>query len=507
MESEEEDNHNHNHNHIPPMVSKEDVLFDQLFGESEETEITDDFLKQLISGVGLQNNNNENNNNENEDEDDFYDEEEYENNDDGDFLGDTELWDLLTPEEREAIQNSSLRGTKRRHNSHNNNEFEKDYPSHDATDYGVLEKQFEECFKEFDYDETINSVENENDPRTQGPLPVSKYYAALEEYIVSRAGVNVHSLELNKNKGFYNQIKNLEYKEGLYFDYNNNNNNENTEEENGYYLTTVAPKKDENFAKEFYQETEKIKNFAKKRILMKEKIIEKLRAQGDKTEEEIDAVVEHFLRTYSFVNNNNENNNNNNNNENNEMRFNYYQYMQDMEERYRKNKNYLYEEEETEKDEILRKINQKIKKMEEPRMDCETAISYASTYYNQPNVLTAPPRKNKPHKNKKMQQHSEKDTHSDEEEEEGRYTQQVLVVQRPKEETKEERKQRQKAVKEFQRERRKQKSDLKNAYSAMEKEEVTRQRRAQNEKTDRSFFEKKNKIYLYFVLIFFFYVN
>ncbi|TPP52778.1 hypothetical protein CGC21_28265 [Leishmania donovani] len=121
------------------------------------------------------------------------------------------------------------------------------YPTHDTTQR-ALDRQFTEMMREFDADARLNDAYTD-DPRTHGALPMDKYLTALEEFVASRAGIDVETAEPHKNKGLIQQLKYLSYHAGAF-----------DSDARGVYMTTILPEKQQRFVEEFQKGTEEIRH-------------------------------------------------------------------------------------------------------------------------------------------------------------------------------------------------------------------------------------------------------
>lgn len=465
---------------------------DKLFEDEVECEVTDEFLRQLVFGTGLTGASSSSSpsmggGGRRRGGEDDREEEEF-------SLPpgmDEEVWNLLNEEERQAVMAAQQRGTRRRqrratalgqthedplhgedegpekggllrHHELLGAEGEDSYPTH--RDRRALEKQFDAMMAEFENDLTINDFfarDDEGnstgtvqhaDPRTAGALSIEKYSSALEEFVERRAGIDLETNEPRKNKGLVTQLKMLAYRAGP-FDYDADN--------HGVFLTNNVSNKQRKFVEEFLAEKEEIRRAAKLRIL--KRMLENKRREENGLpsleEEEERADIERALSHDGKLPG--------------------------------------HEKEETAFEVIEVKSRRK-----EDRLDCETAVSAYSSYYNQPNVIRAPPSKRrgggtaKAMKGNRMNKDDTDDDSGNDHEDESNGDGQPssTAAQRPdvsfvreKMETKEEKKLRRQAVKQLQRERRQEKSNLKKAYKAVAQEEASRVAISQNAKRTISF--------------------
>ncbi|EAN93064.1 hypothetical protein C3747_47g284 [Trypanosoma cruzi] len=137
---------------------------------------------------------------------------------------------------------------------------------------------------------------------------------------------------------------------------------------------------------------------------------------------------------------------------------------------------------------VLREVEDK-----ENRLDCETAVSAYSTYFNQPNVIRAPSpgRRRRRHGDFSAAAATEKTTENGKPEDEdvvSKRGKQLLALARHKGETREEKKMRQQLAKQVQRERRDKKRELKQAYKTLETDEAKRVKESQTAKKTVHFF-------------------
>ncbi|CBZ23889.1 conserved hypothetical protein [Leishmania mexicana MHOM/GT/2001/U1103] len=224
---------------------------EKLFDDEVEAEVTDDFLRQLVFGSGDGGEGGEGD----EDSDDW----------DGLDEEDSEMWRLLTDDEKAAIKASRRRGTARRRRvvdpavgeggglSRTHAADGTEYPTHDTTQR-ALDRQFTEMMREFDADARLNDAYTD-DPRTHGPLPMDKYLTALEEFVASRAGIDVETAEPHKNKGLIQQLKYLSHHAGAF-----------DSDARGVYMTTILPEKQQRFVEEFQKGTEEVRRAARMRL-------------------------------------------------------------------------------------------------------------------------------------------------------------------------------------------------------------------------------------------------
>ncbi|GET90426.1 hypothetical protein, conserved [Leishmania tarentolae] len=297
---------------------------ERLFEDEVECEVTDDFLRQLVFGGG---DGGEGGECEEDDSDwDGLDEE------------DSEMWRLLTDDEKAAIKAARRRGTARRRRAVDVADGEQrglsrthaadgtEYPTHDTTQR-ALDRQFTEMMREFDADARLNDAYID-DPRTHGALPMDKYLTALEEFVANRAGIDVETAEPHKNKGLIQQLKYLSHNAGAF-----------DSDARGVYMTTVLPEKQQRFVEEFQKETEGIRRAARMRLATRNASAA-VGSPLDQAAAPAPPPEEHDVTT-----------------------------------------------EEDKEELIVMEV-----KSRADRLDCETAISAYSTYYNQPNVIQAPRR-------------------------------------------------------------------------------------------------------------------
>ncbi|KPA80503.1 hypothetical protein ABB37_04719 [Leptomonas pyrrhocoris] len=447
---------------------------EQLFDDAVECEVTDDFLRQLVFGNGDAAGGDEDGGEGDDDDDSMMDEED----EDWDGLDeeDGEVWRLLTEEEKAAIKASRRRGTARRRKMASSGEAVAaaarthaadgtEYPVHDVTQRAV-DRQFTEMMREFNADARLNDA-CIDDPRTHGALPMEKYMAALEEFVMDRAGVDVETAEPHKNKGLIQQLKYLTHHAGAF-----------DSDGQGTYMTTLLPEKQQRFVADFQKGTEEIRQAARVRVAQRRQaaaaaaLVASPSATAGASGEAGSAAAAVPARTSAE----------------------------------------LAEEVEEEEEMIVLEVKPKA-----DRLDCETAVSAYSTYYNQPNVLQAPRKghpmgrgarkavgvvkgnvisaaeaanatssdatKKAPSRSAQLHASSNDDddgrrsSGSDEDEVAATNAQRsfdVVPTVRRKDETKEEKKLRRQAVKVAQRERRQAKSALKSTYKNVEAEEVKR---------------------------------
>ncbi|SYZ67669.1 hypothetical_protein [Leishmania braziliensis MHOM/BR/75/M2904] len=299
---------------------EEDEPEEKLFDDEVECEVTDDFLHQLVFGT-------------------CDGSESVEDWDDWDGLDeeDSEMWRLLTDEERAAIKASRRRGTARRRRiatatsgaegglSCTHAADGTEYPMHDTTQR-ALERQFAEVMHEFNVDARLNDAYTD-DPRTHGALQVDKYLTALEEFVASRAGIDLETAEPHKNKGLIQQLKYLSHHVGAF-----------DSDARGIYMTTVLPEKQQRFVEDFQKGTEEIRRAARLRMAQRRAPVgAAATSSSDKTALPVPPPEEGGIA-------------------------------------------------EEEKEEL---IVMEVKSKAD-QLDCETAVSAYSTYYNQPNVIHAP---------------------------------------------------------------------------------------------------------------------
>ncbi|CBZ35875.1 hypothetical protein, conserved [Leishmania donovani] len=294
---------------------------EKLFDDEVEGEVTDDFLRQLVFGSGGDGEGDE----DGDDGDDW----------DGLDQEDSEMWRLLTDDEKAAVKASRRRSTARRRRvvaavvgeegglSRTHAADGTEYPTHDTTQR-ALDRQFTEMMREFDADARLNDAYTD-DPRTHGALPMDKYLTALEEFVASRAGIDVETAEPHKNKGLIQQLKYLSYHAGAF-----------DSDARGVYMTTILPEKQQRFVEEFQKGTEEIRRAARVRLAARNAgATAAANAAAAASPSEGDGTTR----------------------------------------------------EEEEEELIVMEVKSKA-----DRLDCETAISAYSTYYNQPNVIQAPRR-------------------------------------------------------------------------------------------------------------------
>jgi protein LTV1 len=476
-------------NAVAEKEAEEEEEEEKLFEDEVECEVTDDFLRQLVFGNG-------------DDGDDgaLAMEDEGEDEDDWDGLDqeDGEMWRLLTDEEKAAIKASRHRGTARRRKMAGAAAGEAEgeatrthaadgteYPTHDVTQR-ALDRQFTEMMREFNADARLNDAYTD-DPRTHGALPMEKYMAALEEFVTERAGMDVETAEPRKNKGLIQQLKYLSHHAGAF-----------DSDARGTYMTTLLPEKQQRFIEEFQRGTEEIRRAARMRLAQ--------RQQAAAAAALITSPSTLTTATTAASSSRDAN-----------------------QEAVTAPEATLEAEEESEEDMIVLEVKSKA-----DRLDCETAVSAYSTYYNQPNVIQAPRKSNSARRVKKsvgmvngnvisatgtsktagttdkalsdttlttagvaskqkrkaaaatarkvqLRSSSDADADSGSDVEEGngattaaRQVLDVIPTVRPRGETKEEKKLRRQAVKAAQRERRQAKSALKSMYRDVESEEVKR---------------------------------
>lgn len=300
---------------------------EKLFDGEVEGEVTDDFLRQLVFGSGGSGEGDE-------DADDW----------DGLDEEDSEMWRLLTDDEKAAIKASRRRGTARRRRvvaaavgeegglSRTHAADGTEYPTHDTTQR-ALDRQFTEMMHEFDADARLNDAYTD-DPRTHGALPMDKYLTALEEFVASRAGIDVETAEPHKNKGLIQQLKYLSYHAGAF-----------DSDARGVYMTTILPEKQQRFVEEFQKGTEEIRRAARMRLAIR---------NAGATAAATAAAVASPSDQVAVLASPSEGDGTTG---------------------------------EEEEELIVMEMKSKA-----DRLDCETAISALSTYYNQPNVIQAPRR-------------------------------------------------------------------------------------------------------------------
>ena len=427
----------------------------KLFDDEVECEVTDEFLRQLVFGGDSDGAAGEG------DEEDFMNDDDDGGDDDWDGLDqeDGEMWRLLTEEEKAAIKASRHRGTARRRKvaagsaaaTRTHAADGTEYPTHDVTQR-ALDRQFTEMMREFNADARLNDAYTD-DPRTHGALPMEKYMTALEEFVMDRAGMDVETAEPHKNKGLIQQLKYLSHQAGAF-----------DSDSRGTYMTTLLPEKQQRFVDEFQKGSEEIRRAARMRLAQR-------RQQA--------AAATALIPTPSPAT------------------------SSDAAAAVPAGAQLLGEDEEKEEEEEEMTVVEVKSKAD--RLDCETAVSAYSTYYNQPNVIQAPRRSNPARRTKKTvgmvsgnvisAEAADKTTrHGDttsaansaekktktaaaaqprnaSDEEDALAT---IPTVRRKDETKEEKRLRRQAVKAAQRERRQAKSALKSMYKTVESEEAKR---------------------------------
>eukprot|EP00796_Vickermania_ingenoplastis_P000755 gene755-398_t len=397
----------------PPPAAVEDDE-DPLFEDAVEGGVTDDFLRQLVLGTGGAAPREEWV--EEGDEEGEWEAEGGEEEEEEDIPMDGEVWRLLSEEERAGVLAARRRGTQRRRTAvpaHVDPITGHAFPTHNTTTRAI-DRQFTEMMKEFNVDADINDAYTDN-PRTQGPLSVHQYIPALEEFVAERAGMDMETAELAKNKGRLQQLRLMAHREGA-FDVDLR--------DGGVYFPTTQNEKQARFAESFMLETERIRAQAAARVRRA-----RLAQDAEATQlEEAPAPEEETL--------------------------------------------------------VVQRAPARSKA---DRVDCETVVSTYSTYYNQPNVIRPPASSSGPGKpqhchpkagRKGQPQHKSGNSDSDGDAISpsvgSRAALGPLIIERPKDETKEEKKQRRQAVKAAQRERRLEKSQLKKAYKMVEAEESRR---------------------------------
>lgn len=439
-EEEDEEGNENDGNNSRNMASRGDVEEDQankinedddepLFEDAVEGGVTDDFIRQLVLGTGGGEDAEGDGYEDNEMEDFDWDEEDKEggelDDEDADLPVDGEVWRLLSEEERAGLMAAHRRGTQRQRKAipaHVDPTSGKAYPKHE-TNTRAIDRQFTEMMKEFNADARINEVDTV-DLRTQGPLSVNKYLPALQEFVSERAGIDLETADLNKNRGLMHQLRILSHREGA-FDVDPH--------EGGVYFPALPSEKQERFAENFMLETEQIREQAMARIRQREAAVARALKEG-RTAEELDDLTAAGAAAVG---------------------------------------------EEEEQYEIV-KLPPRAKSQ---RLDCETVVSTMSTYYNQPNVIR-PPAKTRTHKviqkvkGGGKHQLSDDDDDSDYDNSHQHTSQKSasapLIIERVEGETKEEKRLRRQAVKAAQRERRQEKSALKKAYKAVSAEEAAK---------------------------------
>ncbi|KAG5473804.1 hypothetical protein LSCM1_04434 [Leishmania martiniquensis] len=309
---------------------EEEEEVEKLFDDEVECEVTDDFLRQLVFGSC------DNGGGKEGGSDVMMDD-----GIDDDWNGldeeDGELWRLLTEDEKAAIKAAHQRGTARRRRvvapvdsaeggpSRTHAADGTEYPAHDTTQR-ALDRQFTEMMREFDADARLNDAYTD-DPRTHGALPMDNYLTALEEFLLSRAGIDVETAEPHRNKGLIQQIKYLSHHVGAF-----------DSDARGVYRTTVLPEKHQRFAEEFQKGTEEIRRAARMRVARRNAAAASASASSSPEKPAVRSPTPEKDST-------------------------------------------------AEKEEELVVMEVKPKAYQ---LDCETAVSMCSTYYNQPNVIQAP---------------------------------------------------------------------------------------------------------------------
>lgn len=119
----------------------------------------------------------------------------------------------------------------------------------------ALEAQFDQVMQEFNADAHLNDA-YADDPRMHGPLGMDKYMMALEEFVADRAGIDLETTEPAKNKGLIHQLKMLAHRAGVL----------DVDRHGGVFLTTVPSNRQSRFAAEFHAETERIRHEARQRM-------------------------------------------------------------------------------------------------------------------------------------------------------------------------------------------------------------------------------------------------
>ncbi|KPI90710.1 hypothetical protein ABL78_0146 [Leptomonas seymouri] len=350
---EDADEHDHGEENAEGRSDGDEGAADEdekLFEDEVECEVTDDFLRQLVFGNGGVAGDGDG------DDDDFMMDDDEEAEDwDGLDQEDGEMWRLLTDEEKAAIKASRRRGTARRRKMATAGGGEAvtrthaadgtQYPTHDVTQRAV-DRQFTEMMREFNADARLNDAYTD-DPRTHGALPMEKYMAALEEFVVDRAGMDVETAEPHKNKGLIQQLKYLSHHAGAF-----------DSDGRGTYMTTLLPEKQQRFVEEFQKGSEEIRQAARKRLAQRQQaavaaalIVSPSATAGTLGEAGDDASGAAASSGRASA--------------------------------------YEGPVEEEPEEMIVLEVKPKA-----DRLDCETAVSAYSTYYNQPNVIQAPRKSN-----------------------------------------------------------------------------------------------------------------
>ncbi|KAG5474093.1 hypothetical protein CUR178_04204 [Leishmania enriettii] len=449
------------------LEGQEEDEVEKLFDDEVECEVTDDFLRQLVFG-GCDGDGGE-------DDNDLMRDDEIDNDWDGLDEEDGEMWRLLREDEKAAIKAARRRGTARRRCavatangvggglSRTHAADGTEYPTHDTTQR-ASDRQFTEMMREFDADARLNDAYTD-DPRTHGALPVDNYLAALEEFVASRAGIDVETAEPHRNKGLIQQLKYLSHHVGAF-----------DSDAGGVYMTTVLPEKQQRFVEEFQKGTEEIRRAACMRMARRNAAMAAAALASATSSSDQPAVRSPAPEENSPA--------------------------------------------EEEEELLVMEV-----KSRADRLDCETAVSACSTYYNQPNMIQAPRRSAQARRRKrvpvprrggetgaeavcgssyrnggatpsssssniatttisspakkgaKVAQVHEPTSDSDEDMTTAHRVcgdADVMLTVRRKDETKEEKKMRRQAVKAAQRERRQAKSALKHTYKEVESEELKR---------------------------------
>ncbi|CCW59647.1 unnamed protein product [Phytomonas sp. EM1] len=470
---------------------------DKLFDDEVECEVTDNFLRQLVFGTG--NDAGDGDAFSETDADAMKDKDDDDRDHEGERYGiPQDAWQLLTDEEKAGVRAANARGAALgRSKVTPNAELGVDavtaqpYPVHNITQRAI-DRQFTEMMREFDVDAQINDAYT-NDPRTHGALPMDKYLGALKEFVVERAGVNYSTSEPAKNKGLIHQLELLAYRAGAF----------DADSRGGVYKTTLASEKKARFAEEFRRETEQIRAEAALRLSRK--------ALAENQEVEETYREQQPRRLVSF---------------NGEDAVSSGEALPKLSETSAEvdlcsNRNLAKVHDGTpdqdnvvtcEPEEEEEEFRIAIIKSRDKRLDCETAVSVYSTYYNQPNVIRSTTTRGKQKSKRKVLPHdgdlktsgvildsykkasgvnesSEggKDKEDCNSSHSGTGTLQTsaatpILTLRSKDETKEEKKMRRQAVKMAQRERRQEKSALKKAYQTVGEMEKKRANASQTAK-------------------------
>nr|CCC47146.1 conserved hypothetical protein [Trypanosoma vivax Y486] len=338
----------------------------ELFDDQEETEVTDDFLRELVYGG------------------------------DGDVVCNSD-----------HLANTEVVGTV----------AEVVMPRHDTVKRAI-DRQFTQIMREFNVDALLNDA-GIDDPRTHGPLEVNQYFRALEEFVVDRAGIDYTTAEPLRNKGLIHKLKSLASEACT-----------DMSSSGEVYGTTVLPDRKARFVADYQRETEAIRQAA----------VERLKKRQDVSEpDEEEAVVK----------------------------------LNGMEKQREEVEVY-----------VTRNIGDRTN-----RLDCETAVSVYSTYFNQPNVIRAPEAGKKQKARKGVVQSSTSsavpecvEMRDEGDGDGGPIPRELVVPKRVDDESREEKRLRKKLVKELQRERRIKKRELRDAYKAIEADEAKRAKESQTAK-------------------------